>query len=323
MSQNLVDRLDPELQGPVKLMMSQPGISFEDIPAARKAMEGTQLKMPLARGVKTRDRVIAGPAGAPEIKIRIYHPEKQTDKLAALLWIHGGGYMFGDLDQDDANCSQLALAGNCVVVSVDYRLAPENPYPAPLADCYAALQWVAANTGELKVDPQRIAIGGGSAGGGLAAGLALLARDRAEVKIIFQFLIYPMLNDCNVIPAGDNRPEAILWTRSANLAGWRAYLGCEPGGEGVACYAAASRATALSGLAPAYIAVGDLDLFVQEDVEYARKLIEAGVPTELHVYPGGCHAFDMMLPEAAISKQFNGDLHRALKRALRGATTGV
>jgi acetyl esterase/lipase len=277
------------------------------------AMKAQQPEIP---GVVTKDRTIPGPKGAPDIAIRIYRPEKLTGIAPALLWIHGGGYMLGNIEQEDTGAKQFALAGECVVAATEYRLAPENPYPAPLEDCYAALKWLAGHTKELKVDQSRIAIGGASAGGGLAAGLALLARDRAEIPIIFQLLVYPMINDCNIAPASDNLPDTLFWTRDANRIGWRNYLGCEPGGEGISGYAAATRATELEGLPPAYIAVGDLDLFAQENVEYAQKLMSAGVPTELHVYAGGCHAFDMMAPGSSISKRFSADIHRALKRAL-------
>jgi acetyl esterase/lipase len=318
--QNLIERLDPELKGLVAVLMSQPPMDFNDLPAARaasqKMMQAMKARMPVLRGVTAEDRTIPGPQGAPDVNVRVYKPEQQSGLLPALLWIHGGGYMFGDLDQEDLTARQFALAGGCVVVSVDYRLAPENPYPAPLEDCYAALKWLAAHSGEIGVDGSRIAIGGASAGGGLASGLALLARDRAEVKVVFQLLVYPMIDDRNIIPAGGSLPDTILWTRAANLTGWRCYLGCDPGGEGIACYAAASRASDLKGLPPAYITVGDLDLFSREDIDYARRLIEAGIPTELHVYPGACHAFDMMVPGADISKRFTADIHRALKRAL-------
>jgi acetyl esterase/lipase len=299
-----------------------PPMSFDDLPAARvasKKMQGAmKLTMPVSRGIKTENRNIPGPEGAPDIAVRIYRSEKQTRALPALLWIHGGGYMLGDLEPDDFSCSQLSLAGECVVLAVDYRLAPEHPYPAPLEDCYAALKWLSIHAAELGVERLRISIGGASAGGGLAAGLALLARDRAEVGVIFQLLIYPMIDDGNIAPASDSSPETILWTRAANLIGWRSYLGCAPGGEDLPCYAAASRATELKGLAPAYMAVGDLDLFAEEDVDYARRLIRAGISTELHVYPGGCHAFDILVPGAGISRRFNADIQRALKKALHG-----
>jgi acetyl esterase/lipase len=302
-------------------MLSQmPPMSFDNLPAARAAskrmMAAMKMQWPVIPGVKAEDRIIPGHAGSPDVTVRIYRPEKQSGPLPSLLWIHGGGYMFGEIDQEDLTAKQFSLAGNCIVVSVEYRLAPEHPYPAPLEDCYAALKWLAAHNRDLRVDASRIAIGGASAGGGLAAGLALLARDKAEVPIIFQLLIYPMINDCNVNPASDILADTLFWTRENNLIGWRSYLGCAPGSEAISGYAAAFRAANLEGLPAAYITVGDLDLFAQEDIDYAKRLIAAGVPTELHVYPGGCHAFDMLVPNSSISKRFNTDIHRALKQAL-------
>lgn len=321
MNRDLSELLDTDLKGPIKTMLAQmPPMSFDDLPAARAAAKemtaAMKMEMPVIPGVITEDRTVPGPKGSPNVAVRLYRPEKLPGPLPTLLWIHGGGYMFGDLDQEDLIAKQFALAAECEVVSVEYRLAPENPYPAPLEDCYAALKWLSNQADELGIDRSRIAIGGASAGGGLAAGLALLARDRAEVNPVFQLLVYPMINDCNIAPASDVLPDTLFWTRESNLIGWRSYLCCEPGGEGISCYAAASRALELAGLPPAYITVGDLDLFAQEDIEYSRRLIEAGVLTELHVYPGGCHAFDMMVPDADITKRFTTDIHRALKRAL-------
>jgi acetyl esterase/lipase len=322
MNLDLSERLDPELEGPIKQMLSQmPPNNFDDLPAARTASNkmtaAMKAQMPIIPGVTSEDRVIPGPKDAPEVTVRIYRPEKRPKLSPTLLWIHGGGYMLGDIEGEDFTAKQFALAGECTVVSVEYRLAPEHPFPAPLEDCYAVLKWLAANARALGVNASKIAIGGASAGGGLAAGLALLARDRGEVKVDFQLLIYAMINDCNIQPASDILPDALFWTRESNLAGWRCYLGNEPGKEGVSCYASVYRATNLEGLPPAYIATGDIDLFAQEDIVYARRLIEAGVPTELHVYPGGPHAFDMMVPDADVSKRFTADIHRALKRALQ------
>ena len=321
MTRDLTELLDLELKDTIKALLAQPRLlSLDDLPASRKASKEMWAKMrtslPDIPSVVSEDRLIPGPEGSPDVKVRIYRPARQFEPLPCLLWIHGGGYLLGDIDQEDLTSKQFVLAAECVVVSVDYRLAPENPYPAPLEDCYTALKWLSDNAEECCVDSRRIAIGGASAGGGLAAGLAILARDRNQVNVIFQLLIYPMINDCNTAAADDALPDTILWTREFNMMGWRSYLGCEPGGEGIECYAAAYRGTDMDGLPPAYIAVGDLDLFAQEDVEYARRLIAAGVPTELHVYPGACHAFDVLVPGANISKRFVGDLRRALKTAL-------
>jgi len=322
-SKDMMDRLDPEIAGPLGEFMKIMGdgnLNLEDLPVMRvegvKMMAALKAQLPAIEGVATEDRTVPGPEGAPEVNIRIYRKTDGPAKQPALLWIHGGGYMLGNIEQDDITAKNITLEGGCATVSVEYRLAPENHFPAALEDCYAVLKWMASHVDELGIDKSRIAIGGASAGGGLAAGLALLARDRAEVDVTFQFLIYPMIDDSNIAPASDTRPDTLMWTRESNLTGWRAYLGCEPGGKDISQYASAMRATDLSGLPPAYIAVGELDLFAEEDMTYARRLIESCVPTELHVYPGACHAFDGMAPEAYVSRQFTTDFQRAVKRAL-------
>ena len=314
------DRLDPELAAPLEtfLHLTGGGLNLHDIPATRRTMEemaaAQMAKTPPITGITTVDRQVPGPDG--EVFVRVYQPTERPDTLPALLWIHGGGYVLGSVERDDPLAAHLAKTAQCVVVSVEYRLAPEHPFPAPVEDCYAALKWLATHTGELGVESSRIAIGGASAGGGLAAGLALLTRDRAEVELAFQLLIYPMIDDRNVAPAGDTLPDTFVWTRENNLMGWRAYLGREPGGADVSPYAAAARADDLAGLAPAYIPVGDLDLFLDENIEYAQRLLAAGVPTELHVYPGGYHGFNGFAPGAEIAQRFNNERDEALRRIL-------
>ena len=316
----MTDRLDPELAAPLEtfLHLTGGGLNLHDIPATRRTMEemaeAQMAKAASITGITTADRQVPGPDG--EVFVRVYQPTERPDRLPALLWIHGGGYVLGSVERDDLLASHLAKVAQCVVVSVEYRLAPEHPFPAPVEDCYAALKWLAAHTGELGVEPSRIAIGGASAGGGLAAGLALLTRDRAEVELAFQLLIYPMIDDRNVAPASDTLPDTFVWTRENNLMGWRAYLGQEPGGADVSPYAAAARADDLTGLAPAYIPVGDLDLFLDENIEYAQRLLAAGVPTELHVYPGGYHGFNGFAPGADIAQRFNNERDEALRRIL-------
>ena len=317
---NMTDRLDPELAAPLEtfLHLTGGGLNLYDIPATRRTMEemaeAQMAKTPPITGITTADRQVPGPDG--EVFVRIYQPTERPDTLPALLWIHGGGYVLGSVERDDLLAAHLAKVAQCVVVSVEYRLAPEHPFPAPVEDCYAALKWLAAHTEELGVEPSRIAIGGASAGGGLAAGLALLTRDRAEVELAFQLLIYPMIDDRNVAPASDTLPDTFVWTRENNLMGWRAYLGREPGGADVSPYAAAARADDLAGLPPAYIPVGDLDLFLDENIEYAQRLLAAGVPTELHVYPGGYHGFNGFDPGAEIAQRFNNERDEALRRIL-------
>ena len=319
---SMTHRLDPELVKPLEAWQAATngGINLHDIPAARRTMDelaaAQMAKAQPIEGVSSVDKMVPGPAGDPDVFVRIYQPTDRPAALPALLWIHGGGYVLGSVERDDLLAKYLAKIGQCVVASVEYRLAPEHPFPAPVEDCYAALKWLAANSADFGVNKSRIAIGGASAGGGLAAGLAVLTRDRAEVEVAFQLLIYPMIDDRNVAPASATAPDTFVWTRENNLMGWRAYLGREPGGAGVSPYAAAARATDLKGLPPAYIAVGDLDLFLDENITYAQRLLAAGVPTELHVYPGAFHGFNGFVPGAEVSRRFNGDRDNALKRML-------
>lgn len=296
------------------------GITLDDIPTMRHFLDGLDAAMaagiPDILGVVTSDHYAPGPDGAPDVMVRIYQPETRPDKLPALLWIHGGGYVLGSVQGDDLKAKGMALALNCVVASVEYRLAPEHPFPAPLEDCYAALKWLAGSADQFGINSARIAIGGASAGGGLAAGLGLLARDRAEVNVCYQLLIYPMINDSNVEQAGPDVPETPLWTRASNLVGWRSYLQQEPGSEGVSAYAAAIRAEDVRGLPPTYIGVGTPDLFRDEDIAYAQRLMNAGVPTELHVYADGFHGFDAFAPESDAAQRFAAEHTRLLARAL-------
>jgi acetyl esterase/lipase len=290
--------------------------SVETVPAMREAMSS----MPAPPGppptIERYDVVVPDPDGRWDPTVRVYRPKAVTGPLPCLVWIHGGGYMFGSALTDDPRLSRWAEEAPCVVVSVEYRLAPEHPYPAPLDDCYVSLRWTHEHADELGIDPDRIAIGGASAGGGLAAGLGLLARDRAEVPLMFQLLIYPMIDDRNVSVSSQIK-GAPIWSREANLLGWRAYLGHDPGGADEPIYAAPARATDLSGLAPTWIGVGSLDVFRDEDVHYALGLLAAGIPTELHVYPGAPHGFESIVPAAAIAIQAGRDIDTALYRALR------
>ncbi|MGH7962930.1 MAG: alpha/beta hydrolase [Candidatus Binatia bacterium] len=317
---NFIDQVDPELRVVLEKFPKIGLLQLDKIEAARAVMKkmflAMQAGLPEIEGVTIRDQSVPGPQGDPEVRVRIYQPAERPAFLPALFWIHGGGYVVGDIDQDDRLMKQIVKRIECVAVSVDYRLAPEHPFPAPVEDCYAGLKWLFTHAGELGVDLSRIAIGGASAGGGLAAGLALLARDRAEVQVAFQLLIYPMIDDRNITPASYAITDPRVWHRESNHLGWKAYLGREGGGEGISPYAAATRATDLTRLPPAYIPTGALDLFVDENIEYAQRLIQAGVPTELHVYPGAFHGFDLFAPSAAVSKQFKTERDQALKRAL-------
>jgi acetyl esterase/lipase len=321
---NFVDQLDPELRAVVEKLPTDRPLDLNKIPAARvkmnKMVTALLAGLPAVEGVTSQDHFAPGFQDDPAVRVRVYRPNDQPNKLPALYWIHGGGYVMGDIEQDDRLMKQLVKRIGCVTVSVDYRLAPEHPFPAPVEDCYAGLKWLFRHAGEFGVEPSRIAIGGASGGGGLAAGLALLTRDRGEVQVAFQLLIYPMIDDRNATPASYAITDPRMWNRESNRLGWRAYLGRDGGGTDVSPYAAAARATDLTNLPPAYIPVGALDLFVDENIEYAQRLIQAGVPTELHVYPGAFHGFDLFAPSATVSKQFKADRDSALKRALHDPT---
>jgi acetyl esterase/lipase len=314
---SFVERVDPELRAGLDFFPPDL-LDLGDIPRMRRRFaESFAGPVPRVPGVVTEDRMVPGPQGAPVVLLRLYRPQARRGGLPALFWIHGGGYVVGQVADDDAFCMRTALAIGCLVASVGYRLAPEHPFPAPVEDCYAALRWLSANAAGLGVDPARIGVAGASAGGGLAAGLAVLARDRGEVPLCFQCPIYPMIDDRCVTHSSRTITDPRIWNARCNLLGWKAYLGREPGGDGVSPYAAASRAASLAGLPPAFIAVGDIDLFLDEDIEYAQRLAAAGVPTELHLYPGAYHGFYLVAPEAAVSRRCMRDLEDALKRGLK------
>jgi acetyl esterase/lipase len=292
--------------------------SAETLPAMRERMgrtvEGAPDPAILYPDVDRSERRVPGANGDPDVRVLHYVPRGRGAMSPALIWMHGGGFVIGSADDDDLVCRRLATETGAVVTSVDYRLAPETSAPGPLHDCYAVLAWVHESADSLGVDRSRIAVGGASAGGGLAACLAILARDRGEIPIGLQLLIYPMLDDrtASIKPASPYAGE-FIWTPADNRFGWSALLGAEAGGADVSPYAAAARVESAAGLPPTFISVGSLDLFAEEDVEYAAKLMREGVPTELHVYPGGYHGFNMM-PEAWMTKAYYRDFLGALDR---------
>lgn len=272
---------------------------------------------PPAGALMAQERLIPGPDGR-EVRVLVWRSPGAQGPFPAVLHVHGGGYVMGSPDMGEEDHRAFVTAHECVLVAVQYRLAPEAVHPAPVEDCYAALRWMFAQAGELGIDPARIGVSGTSAGGGLAAGLALLARDRGEVALAFQHLIYPMLDD-RTCTAADPHPHTghYVWTADNNRFGWAALLGAEPGGAGVSPYAAPARAADLAGLPPTYISVGALDLFLEENLEYVRRLSRAAVPVELHVYPGAFHAF-YLARDAAITRQATRDNNEALARFLAG-----
>ncbi len=270
-------------------------------------------------GVTVGELLVPGPDGAPEVSLRIIRPIVAPGPLPALLWIHGGGMIIGSPEQDDRTSIAFARELGIVVAAVRYRLAPDHRAPAAVEDTYAGLRGLVANAAALGVDTDRIAIGGASAGGGLAAALALLAHDRGEIRPAFQLLVYPMLDDRTVTRADLDTRDVRVWTPKSNRYGWASYLGVEPGSAGVSPYAAPARREDLGGLPPAWIGVGSLDLFHDEDVEYARRLVDAGVPCELSIVPGAFHGFDSIVAGADVSRAFRRAQADALRGALRPA----
>ncbi len=273
-------------------------------------------KLPNLPDIEVTERFVPGPEGASEVRVLVYLPITVEGARSTLLWIHGGGYIMGTPEQEDLILKNMVSAIGCVAVSVDYRVAPETRHPGPVEDCYAALKWLHTHASELSVDPTRIAIGGSSAGGGLAAALGLLARDRGEIPLAFQLMIAPMLDDrtCTLAEPHPYTGE-FIWTREANRFGWTSLLGQEPGLPDVSPYAAAARAEHLEGLPSTFISAGALDLFLEEDLEYARRLTRAGVPTEFHLYPEAYHGF-RMVADAQVTQTATRDQLAALQRAL-------
>ncbi len=266
--------------------------------------------IPLLRRVRVREggddgvEVLTLPSGAG---VRLYRPAGAAGPTPALLWIHGGGYVIGTAAEDDDLCRRYVERLGVVVASVEYRLAPEHPYPAPVEDCYSVLTWLAGLPG---VDADRIAIGGASAGGGLTAALAFTARDRGEVRPVLQVLSYPMLDDRSVDPAMDP-PGSRIWNTGSNRVGWTSYLGtADPG------VAVPARRPDLTGLPPAWIGVGTLDLFHPEDLQYAERLLAAGVPCTVHEAPGAFHGFDRIAPRSSVARDYFDSTCSSLRDAM-------
>lgn len=292
------------------------------IARSQAAMDGTP---PAPRSVSPRpvppgvmQQQVQGVSGQPPITVYVVNAGEATAApRGAILFIHGGGFIGGDAQEALRSLSALAQRLGCVIVSVQYRLAPATPFPGALEDNYAALKWLHSNAASMGVDPARIAVMGESAGGGHAAMLTIAARDRGEVPIAFQALVYPMLDD----RTGSVRPVAptigtLIWRSADNRKGWSALLGQPAGRRHVPTGSVPARVTDLSRLPPTFIGVGSIDLFAEEDMDFARRLVAAAVPTELLVVPGAFHGFQMIAPKAAVSRQFNEALEHALARAL-------
>jgi acetyl esterase/lipase len=314
-------RIDPELRIVIRQM---PDRDLEDLPGQRlksdEMLKAMRAGIASSDFVRKEDYLIPGRAMDPMVRVRIYRPSAQLAEIGCLVWIHGGGYVAGSIVQDEPICECIVESVGCAVVSVDYRLAPENPFPAAAEDCYAALRWASQNADHLGLIADRFAIGGASSGAGAAAAVALMVRDRGELDLLFQLLDYPMLDDRAPVTPTQMVTYPKVWNLAANELSWRSYLGSAYGTDDVSPYAAPARAADLTGLPPSFIGVGQLDLFVEEDIAYAQRLISAGVPTELHVYPGATHGFDILVPTAEVSRRFVRDRNDALRRVLQQRT---
>jgi acetyl esterase/lipase len=318
---------DPELAPLVDLLPSTTIATAADLAEARTSLDGLLAPFNATvdlTGIEVEDRAIPGPDGAPPVPVRLYRPAgdaASADGLRpAFLDIHGGGFVLGSIEMEHGAAVQIARELGALVVVVDYRLAPEHPFPAGVEDCYAALSWIHASAAELGVDPARIAVGGQSAGGGLTAATVLLARDRGGPAVCFQFLGIPELDHRLETPSMRAFVDTPMWHRPNAELSWAYYLGFEPGtlpadhGE-VSPYASPSVATDLAGLPPAYVTTMEFDPLRDEGIGYALRLLEAGVSVELHSYPGTFHG-SSLIPGAAVSRRANAELLTALRRGL-------
>lgn len=309
--------IDPEVNEPLAgLLEVMPGgfNAVADIVARRETVTAmlAGIEIPDNPNVVKEDRTIPGPDGQPDIRVRIYRPVKATGTLPGIYFIHGGGMILGTIEGEDPVATMICDQVGAVVVSVDYRLAPEAPHPAPAEDSYAGLVWTAKNAAELGIDPDRLGVYGASAGGGLTIAVALMARDRGGPALKFIMPIYPMLDDTNTTESSQAITDIGIWDRAGNIEAWGWYLG----GKEADAYAAPARATDLSGLPPAFIDVGTVDLFLDEDIVFVQRLIAAGVPTEFHIHPGAYHAAETFAADAALSRRIWALRLDALRRGL-------
>jgi len=284
-----------------------------DVDSRRPILEGIMAKtaaaQPMPTDVKATDFHATG-ADGDAVPLRWYAKEGGRTGPAAL-YLHGGGMISGSVDVYDGPISRYVSSSGVPMLAVDYRLAPEHPHPTPVEDCYSGLLWLAEHAAELQVDLARIAVMGDSAGGGMAAAMALMSRDRGGPALAQQILIYPMLDDRNTSPDPDIAPFAV-WSYDDNVTGWGALLGDTVGGANVSPYAAPARAIDLSGLPPCYLEVGQLDIFRDEDLDYAERLSDAGVTVEFHLRPGVPHEFETYAYATDIARRSVNDRLRVL-----------
>lgn len=314
--------LDPELAAAVALL---PKGDFSDLPAARSAMNS--LIDAFLAGLSYDNAhlqvlSVPGMGDDPDVEVRFFTPEDATGPLPLLMWIHGGGFAVGTAAASDAYCLDVVRKLGFAVASVEYRLAPETPFPGPHNDCYAALTYLHSHADELAIDPDRIAVGGESAGGGLAAGVVLRARDEGVIPIAYQHLEVPVLDDRMNTVSMTNFVDTPLWNRPNAELSWQYYLGPEyagPSDPNVSLYAAPARATDLSGLPPTYLCTMELDPLRDEGIEFGLRLLQSGVSVELHSFPGTFHGSGMVVA-AEVSRRAVAELLNAIKRGLRATS---
>ena len=320
--------LDPEL---AKALASFPGVDpgahLQDINIVKMLrstldlLQATGASLPTDDRVTVQDHLMPGVEAGTELPVRVYTPVTRGSGLSpGLVFFHGGAFVICDRFTEELRCLRYAAEAACVVVSVDYRLAPEHPYPAGVEDCFAGLEWTVAHSSDLGVDPGRVGVAGSSAGGALAAAVALMARDRGGPALVFQLLNYPVIDDRMQTPSMQAFDATPLWTSGSTADMWQYYLG-DPGERGeVSPYAAPGRSTDLSGLPPAYVLTAELDPLRDEGIAYASRLMEAGVPTELHTVAGACHGFDIIAGDGDLGRRAIEEQVRALRRGLGPAS---
>jgi acetyl esterase/lipase len=310
--------IDPELAGPLaELQGLLPPLTREGLSQIRAVPAPPVDPILEGRAIEHEELEVPGPAGAPDVKLSVYRPSAAGAPTACVYWIHGGGMILGDrFTNIELPLDWIDLLG-VTLISVEYRLAPEHQGTALVDDCYAGLAWVGKHAGDLGIDPGRIVVGGGSAGGGLAAGVTLMARDRQDPEVLGQLLICPMLDHRNTTVSSEQYDgDDALWSRTMNEFGWRCLLGDTPDDE-VSVYVSPALAGDLSGLPPAYIDAGSAEVFRDEDVAYATGIWRAGGQAELHIWAGGFHGFDLIYPAAQVSQAARAARNDWLDRLLR------
>ncbi|NEC68843.1 alpha/beta hydrolase [Streptomyces sp. SID9727] len=318
-TKNAHERIDPELAEVLKQVpMTEAGVfDLSDLEGTRVGVrafaEAIAAQIPDEPSVSVEE-VQAPRSDGSTLAIRLLRPTEAAGPLPVLLWFHGGGQVLGYAAQDDPTLKHLVLEVGCIVASVDYRLAPEAPAPAAAEDGLLAYRWVRSRAAALGMDTGRVALAGQSGGGGIAAATALLIRDQGGPAPLFQALSYPMLDDRNTTASSHEVTDIGIWDRATNIRAWNLILGDRAGTDEVPPYCVPARATDLTGLPPTFIAVGELDVFRDEDLGYATRLQASGVPVELHLYPGAFHAFDLFAPATAVSAAYAHAWYGYLRR---------